>query len=168
MSISTVADNCRPSLLRIVLIAVVLLVTACGRGAGNTETVAQSAAPPTPTRPFGQFTAVGEQSILTKTNTLTESVQSTETTPIEESSIDLTRGEAAYVKNKCGDCHGAAGEGVADKGSALAAMELSLTDFDTLLRTGGGLGNSHIFGRSAISPSGMEILYAYVQSLGQQ
>ena len=30
---------------------------------------------------------------------------------------------------------------------------------------GGGLGNEHIFGRSAISPGGMTALYEYVQSL---
>jgi mono/diheme cytochrome c family protein len=164
---STVARNYRPGLLQIILVIVVFLIAACGRGTSNAETTTQSAAPPTPTRPFGQFTAVGEQSILTQTNTLTQSVQSTGTTSTEEPSIDLARGEAAYVKNKCGDCHGAAGEGVADKGEPLTEMSLALAEFDNVLRTGGGLGNSHIFGRSAISPSGMEHLYGYVQALGQ-
>jgi mono/diheme cytochrome c family protein len=120
--------------------------------------------------PAGQYTAVGEQSILTDTASLTETVQTTQsaqTTQTTAAAPDLSRGEAAYTKNKCGDCHGAKGEGVADKGNAIAGATLSLEEFDAVLRTGGGLGNDHIFGRSAVSPSGMEALYAYVQSLGQ-
>ena len=112
--------------------------------------------------PAGNFIAVGEQTGLTNTANLTQTTQTTQTNTV--ASADLTRGEAAYTKNKCGDCHGAKGEGVADKGKAIAGTALSLNDFDVLLRTGGGLGNTHIFGRSAVSPSGMEALYAYVQS----
>ncbi|MEZ4868707.1 MAG: c-type cytochrome [Caldilineaceae bacterium] len=110
--------------------------------------------------PAGNFTAVGQQSILTDTETLTQTSSTTTTV-----AADLTRGEAAYTKNKCNECHGAQGEGVADQGKAIAGTTLTFEEFDAVLRTGGGLGNSHIFGRSAVSPSGMEALYAYVQSL---
>lgn len=148
------------------IIVCLIFVASCGRSQnGNTSSTQSSAdvVTPSPTMPAGNFTAVGEQSGLTDTSTLTQ------TTPITQASsaamVDLTRGENAYTKNKCGDCHGAKGEGVADQGKAIAGTALSLNDFDVLLRTGGGLGNTHIFGRSAVSPSGMEALYSYVQSL---
>lgn len=160
------ARHYRSVLIMLVLVVSVLMMAACGRSESS-DTTSASAAPPTPTRPFGQFTAVGEQSILTGTTSVTETAETTQTAQTDAAAPDLTRGEAAYVKNKCGDCHGASGEGVADKGKALTTVELTLEDFDNVLRTGGGLGNEHIFGRSAISPSGMEALYAYVQSLGQ-
>lgn len=153
-----------------ILVAILLtlsLLAACGRGQSESggdaaASTAADAPPAAPTMPAGNFTAVGEQSILSDTAKLTQTVQTTETTAA--AAPDLARGEAAYTKNKCGDCHGAKGEGVADKGNAIAGTTLSLEEFDTLLRTGGGLGNDHIFGRSAVSPSGMEALYAYVQS----
>jgi len=90
---------------------------------------------------------------------------STETQSVVAVAPDLERGARAYAKNKCADCHGAAGEGVADKGNAIASTTLTLDEFEDVLRTGGDLGNSHIFGTSAVSPSGMAILYQYVQSL---
>jgi mono/diheme cytochrome c family protein len=163
--------------LLLLSLLLVLSVAACGR---NREDSGDSTQSPSadrlaaPTMPAGQFTAVGEQSILTDTASLTETVQTTQSAQTTQTtqttaaaSPDLSRGEAAYTKNKCGDCHGAKGEGVADKGNAIAGATLSLEEFDAVLRTGGGLGNDHIFGRSAVSPSGMEALYAYVQSLGQ-
>jgi mono/diheme cytochrome c family protein len=151
-----------------------LLVAGCGRNREGSADSSQSSSADrlaAPTMPAGQFTAVGEQSILTGTASLTKTVQTTQsaqtTQTTNTAAPDLSRGEAAYTKNKCGDCHGTQGEGVADKGNAIAGSTLSLEEFDAVLRTGGGLGNSHIFGRSAVSPTGMEALYAYVQSLGQ-
>ncbi|MCE7988495.1 MAG: hypothetical protein DYG89_45640 [Caldilinea sp. CFX5] len=162
--------------LLLLFVLVFLLIAACGRnreGSGDSSQSPSADRLAAPTMPAGQFTAVGEQSILTDTASLTEtaqttqSVQTTQTTQTADAAPDLARGEAAYTKNKCGDCHGAKGEGVADKGNAIAGATLSLEEFDAVLRTGGGLGNDHIFGRSAISPSGMEALYDYVKSLGQ-
>ena len=157
--------------LLLLFVVVFLFIAACGR---NREGSADSSQSPSadrlaaPTMPAGQFTAVGEQSILTDTASLTETAQTTQSVQTTQTTSaaapDLARGEAAYTKNKCGDCHGAKGEGVTDKGNAIAGTTLSLEACDALLRTGGGLGNDHIFGRSAVSPSGMEALYAYVQS----
>lgn len=149
--------------LMIVLLVALALFAACGGGQSADTPAAGSAdiAPVAPTMPAGQFVAVGEQSGLTKTVALTTTTGTTQTAA---AAPDLARGEASYIKNKCGDCHGAAGEGVADKGGAITELSLTLAEFDTLLRTGGGLGNTHIFGRSAVSPSGMESLYAYSQS----
>lgn len=142
-----------------------LLAAACGRSqsSGNSADAAPTAPPlPVPTK---NFVAVGQLTVLTNTTTVTETAQTTGTT--QTASADLSRGEAAYTKNKCGDCHGAKGEGVTDKGKPVAGTTIPFEEFDKVLRTGGGLGNTHIFGRSAVSPSGMEALYAYVQSLGQ-
>ncbi len=158
----------RPLGLVSLIVLLLFLVVACGRSESSTSSSSPSAPglSAAPTMPSGQFTAVGEQSVMTTTTTLTTTSSSTTaTSETTAASADLSRGEAAYTKNKCGDCHGAAGEGVADKGKALTDMSLTADEFDNLLRTGGGLGNSHIFGRSAVSPSGMQALYLYVQSL---
>jgi mono/diheme cytochrome c family protein len=82
----------------------------------------------------------------------------------EAAAVDLSRGERSYTSKKCGDCHGAKGEGVEGKGKALAGTSLTEEEFTDILRTGGGLGNSHLYGPQAISPSGMEVLYAFVKS----
>lgn len=162
-------------LLPIVLFSVVFLLAACGGGQSSTAGDSGSAANnrfAAPTMPSGNFTSVGQQNAMTSTTSLTQTTQATETTATTDTAAsaapaDLTRGENAYVKNKCGDCHGANGEGVAGQGNAIAGTTLPLDEFEAVLRTGRGLGNTHIFGRSAVSPSGMEALYAYVQSLGQ-
>ncbi len=158
----------------IVLALILFILTACGGSRGSTAENGAQVVAAAPTMPSGNFVAVGEQSGLTSTGSLTETTPITATTSATQTApaasttpVDLARGENAYIKNKCGDCHGANGEGIADKGSVIAGTTMPLADFDAVLRTGRGLGNSHIFGRSAISPSGMEILYAYVQSLGQ-
>ncbi len=158
-----ITDYLRRFHVIIALFLAFCLLTACGGGQSSDEPASGLAdsEPAAPAMPAGQFQAVGEQSGLTKTVTLTTTTATTQTAA---AAPDLARGEASYVKNKCGDCHGAAGEGVADKGGAITEMSLTLAEFDTLLRTGGGLGNTHIFGRSAVSPSGMESLYGYSHS----
>lgn len=148
--------------LPLLLILALFLLAACGGSATPTDSTENTASEPTvaPTMPSANFAAVSQSA-----GVITETIIVSETERAAASSADLERGAAAYTKNKCGDCHGANGEGVADKGSAIAGTPLALADFETVLRTGGGLGNDHIFGRSAISPSGMAALHAYVQSL---
>jgi mono/diheme cytochrome c family protein len=87
-------------------------------------------------------------------------------TPEAAANVDLSRGERTYQTKGCVDCHGAQGEGVADKAEKLAGTSLSEEEFTDLLRTGGAgkLGNDHLYGTQAISPSGMKALYAYVKS----
>lgn len=164
-----------PQFARFVMVAVFLMLfAACGDSNDSSSTSATTAndaqtsdtsaaadanAAPTMPAPQGNFAAVGEQSILTDTANLSQ------TTDSSTAAVDLSVGERAYTKNKCDSCHGAKGEGVADKGKAIAGTTLSFEDFDKQLRTGGGLGNDHIFGRSAVSPKGMEALYAFVQGL---
>ena len=165
------------AIIPIVLIIVILLLVGCGgRNAPSAESddatsnssSASNAAPAIATMPPAQFTSVGQQSTagqqsVTNTVSVSTSVAASET--VQTNAPDLARGALAYEKNKCADCHGAQGEGVADKGNAIAGTALTLSEFENKLRTGGGLGNSHIFGPSAVSRSGMEILYLYVQSL---
>ncbi|MEZ4659540.1 MAG: cytochrome c [Caldilineaceae bacterium] len=136
-------------------------MAACGRSSSNSNSDTGATAAPTvaPTMPAANFAAVSQSAgVITETLVVSDTENNTSTS-------DLERGAAAYTKNKCGDCHGANGEGVADKGNVIASTTLPFEDFETVLRTGGGLGNEHIFGRSAISPGGMTALYDYVKSL---
>jgi mono/diheme cytochrome c family protein len=149
------------------------LIAACGGGDSGSTTASSDAngnsqastanntqadAVATMPMPTNNFAAAGQQSVLTDTAHLTQTQNSAGT-------ANLELGQRIYEKNKCGDCHGAKGEGIEGKGKAVAGTTLPLEKFDAVLRTGGGQGNVHIFGRSAVSPTGMEALYAYVQSL---
>jgi mono/diheme cytochrome c family protein len=99
------------------------------------------------------------------TTLIKESASEATPTP-EAAAADLSRGERTYTSKGCADCHGAQGEGVDGKGSVLAGTTLTEDEFTDLLRTGGegALGNDHLYGPQAISPSGMKNLYAYVKS----
>ena len=156
-------------ILFLLLVFSLFFFAACGDGGsdsantastGNTDAAPGDAVATMPA-PKSNFAAVGQQSVLTDTANLTQ----TQAAKVNAPAADLALGQRAYEKNKCADCHGAQGEGVANKGKAIAGTALSATDFDKVLRTGGGLGNTHIFGRSAVSPNGMNALYAFVQSL---
>jgi mono/diheme cytochrome c family protein len=146
-----------------ILALIVLIVVACGGAAEDAAPAATSQ--PVATMPPARFTAVAEQSASQNTNVAPK--VETLVTPTADAS--LSRGELVYTNKKCGECHGEQGEGVADKGSALAGTTLDYTKFEDILRTGdnGVLGNDHLYGASAISPSGMTNLYAFVTSLGK-
>lgn len=149
---------------------ILVILIACGAGADNSGSSGNTAAEAVvPTMPPAQFTAVANQVVLTQTVKFTATVSagtvSTETINAEAANAVIERGARIYTKNKCDECHGKQGEGVPDKGNALTQSDLALAAFDDLLRTGGDLGSDHIYGQSAVSPSGMEALYAYVQSL---
>lgn len=147
--------------------AILMTVVGCGGGGSRDTGSTAATAAPVPTMPPARFTAVAQQSI-TRTATLTTTALTETQTSANEApavTVDLERGARAYERNKCGDCHGAQGEGVAGQGKAIAGTSLSEAEFTSILRTGGGLGNTHIFGPQAVSPAGMSILYAYVQSL---
>ena len=154
------------------LLCTMLLVAACGGGSSTEETGAGTGVQPVvPTMPPAKFTAVAEQHAITTTTVVSRTValtQTTQTTQIDAQSLE--RGAGIYANRKCAECHGAQGEGVADKGSALAGTELPLQEFENILRTGGNgeLGPDHLYGQSAISPGGMKILHAWLQSLPSQ
>jgi mono/diheme cytochrome c family protein len=152
-------------------LVLILLLTACG---GDAPAQQSEAAPASlraaPTMPPARFTPVAQQQFVDRSPTVAAASTESEATPTLAAAAgpDLTRGATVY-QNRCASCHGEQGEGVADKGNALTNVELSSSEFDTLLRTGGSgrLGPDHLFGPNAISPSGMEALYAFVQSLAE-
>ncbi|MFZ1752714.1 MAG: c-type cytochrome [Caldilineaceae bacterium] len=147
--------------LTLVLAMAAFVIVACGGAAENLTPAATSR--PVATMPPAKFTAVAEQAASENTNVAPKA----DTLVTPTSDVSISRGELVYTNRKCGDCHGAQGEGVADKGSALAGTDLNFQRFEDILRTGdnGTLGNSHLYGPSAISPSGMTNLYAFVTSL---
>jgi mono/diheme cytochrome c family protein len=146
-----------------ILLALVLIglwLPACG----GSQAVSNQAAPaeavtatPFSTHVFGQPTTIIKK----------EDASEKAGTPAPGAEVDLSRGERTYQSKGCADCHGARGEGVEGKGNPLAGTQLAETEFTDILRTGGHgqLGNDHLFGVQAISPSGMEALYAFVKSL---
>lgn len=148
--------------LTFVLCLFSIVALACG---GDGADVPANTPQVVATMPPARFTAVAEQSAAQDANVITQT--QTLLTPTADAS--LSRGATVYKNKKCGDCHGAQGEGVADKGKALAGSALTFQQFEDILRTGdnGALGNDHLYGQSAISPSGMNTLYAFVASLGK-
>jgi len=139
---------------------IILVIAACG---GSKDAAPAATSQPVATMPPAQFTAVAEQS-ATQNQNASPKVE-TLITPTADASI--SRGEFVYTNKKCGDCHGAQGQGVADKGKALVGTTLDFRKFEDVLRTGdnGVLGNEHLWGATAISPSGIANLYAFVTSL---
>lgn len=73
-------------------------------------------------------------------------------------------GKRSYARLECGSCHGEGGKGT-DKGPALAGAKLNETEFIGMLRTGGKLGNAHLFSTNRLSDAGGKDLYQYILSL---
>ena len=150
----------RSIFLIVVLCLFAFVALACG---GDGADVPANTPQVVSTMPPARFTAVAEQSAAQDANVITQT--QTLLTPTADAS--LSRGATVYKNKKCAECHGAQGEGVANKGKALAGTTLAYQKFEDILRTGdnGALGNDHLYGQSAISPSGMNTLYAFVASL---
>lgn len=85
-------------------------------------------------------------------------------TPSPQQTIDVELGGRVYTR-LCVECHGAEGEGVPDKGKAVAGVEMDAAALSTLLRTGGKLGPDHLFGLDKVSPEGVKALHAWMQTL---
>ena len=108
-----------------------------------------------PTMPPARFAAPTTMIDATK-------VAGSESTP-EPGEPDIEFGTQTFSR-LCAECHGDAGQGVADKGEAVGAMD-SEEELDDLLRTGGGYGPEHLFGPDKISPDGIMSLHAFMQTL---
>lgn len=153
------------SLKRISLILVciaAMLLAGCG-GANGSNTGEDGQTESTrrrgenvPTMPAANFTSVGAQSGLTETTSLATPE------PTAAEGPDLTLGERVYT-NRCAECHGAAAEG--GSASALAGLTMDESTFEDLLRTGGNIGPSHLFGTRAVSENGLFAIHAWLQSL---
>ena len=75
----------------------------------------------------------------------------------------LEQGQTRYETLECSLCHGENGRGT-DKGPALTGTELGEKDFINVLRTGGPLGNAHVYSASRLSDADGHNLYLYVLS----
>ena len=139
------------------MLSLILVLTAALAGCGEKGPPAPTTVPiPTPKGAFGQATTV-----ITPAGAVTSTAAAV--------GSDLALGQRVW-DGKCASCHGAKGEGVADKGKGIAEWKFTAQEFEDLLRTGqkGKLGSEHLYGTSQISPSGIAGLYAYVQSLSGQ
>jgi mono/diheme cytochrome c family protein len=141
------------------LAALSLGLVACGQSASPPTEPAldRLAATPLPTLNFKQPTTM----IQTGSPEATE-----ESAALPTTDASLARGKGVYTNKGCDSCHGSKGEGVAGKGNGLAGIALTEAEFTDILRTGGKgtLGNEHLYGTQAISPSGMMALYSYIKS----
>lgn len=83
--------------------------------------------------------------------------------------VRIQRGRERYEVLACWGCHGENGEGVEGRGGALLNLQLTETDFITLMRTAITLedGTIHQFSTNLLSESGGRNLYAYLQSIQQ-
>lgn len=165
----------RWTVLLLAVAAAIALLAGCGgerpgdasggaaSGGGN-----NGAAEPTPlTARFAQPTTIIS---ITTSSAVTSTAVVTGTPEPAVAPEDLERGAKLYASKGCADCHGAQGEGVADKGSAVAGIQLDEEQFVDVMRTGGKgeLGNDHIYGPNAISPGGLSAMYAWIKSLPAQ
>lgn len=81
--------------------------------------------------------------------------------------VAVERGKGRWDALECASCHGENGEGT-DKGSALAGTSLTEREFVDFLRTGGTIGNDHLYSTNRLSTGGIANLYQYVLSLGTE
>ncbi len=139
----------------IVLSLLVLLLSACR--AAVTETA------PTPTA-FPTFSYIAPTVAAPVLTVGAEEATASSTLTLDPDKIEL--GKSRYVALECGSCHGDDGKGT-DKGPALAGTKLSQDEFINVLRTGGKLGNQHLYSTNRLSDAGGKNLYLYILSLGK-
>lgn len=157
----------------IVTMFVLLLAAACSPQAGGGSV--QNATPRTPTTSPTEITfptyAFNPPTEAPQIQTAVAATAAAAAERAASGALDpqaVERGKGRYEALTCGDCHGVAGEGVPDKGSALIGMTLSETDFITYLRSGGEVGITHQYATNRLSESGAKNLYQYVLSLSAE
>lgn len=152
---------------RIGLVAAALLLAACA---------SQPTATPRPTNtPLPVFQAVDPTEPPALATAAAARAAATEAVAAEAVALDPTavaRGQGRWEALECASCHGENGEGGAGEidgteAPALIDMELSEDEFIDWLRSGGTLGNDHLYSTDRLSDSGSRNLYQFVLSLGQ-
>jgi mono/diheme cytochrome c family protein len=78
----------------------------------------------------------------------------------------IAAGKGRYEALQCGSCHGDDAKGT-DKGPALVGTKLTQAEFVNVLRTGGKLGNDHLYSTNRLSDAGGKNIYLYVLSLSK-
>jgi mono/diheme cytochrome c family protein len=76
----------------------------------------------------------------------------------------VSLGKGRYEALDCGSCHGGDAKGT-DKGKALVPNKLTEDQFIDFLRTGGNVGNTHLYSTNRLSDAGGKNLYVYILSL---
>ncbi len=162
---------CRSLLLWILLLLLVLGFTLAACKGRAEETVSPTTTPTTEAEPT-RITDVGllATHVWAQPTTVIQIKTTPEVatpTPATADAETIERGRNLFEKKNCVSCHGANAEGMSGKGAKLAGTKLTEAEFEDILRTGGKgrLGNEHIFGPSAISPSGIQAVYAFLKSL---
>lgn len=158
------------ALTAVMALAAALALAACGGGSapGGAGSAPARSERVVPTMPAAQFAMPTSQISAAAGTTVTTTEEVATPEPADEATEDLARGERVYTNRGCAECHGAEGEGVADKGAAVAGTALSEEEFTDLMRTGGDIGPDHLYGPNAISPSGMTAMYAWLKSLAAE
>ena len=141
----------------IVLIVVLVLLASCG-GAARPTTPPQATITQIPTYAYVPPT---EAPVIQTAVIATSTVAAGGNTPDPQR---IEAGKGRYEALQCGSCHGDKGQGT-DKGSALAGTKLTQEQFIDWLRTGGKLGNAHLYSTNRLSETGGQNLYLYVLSL---
>ena len=134
---------------------IVLIMAACG-AANSTAT------PPPTVTPFPTYGYVAptEAPAIVTMGEATATAGSSQA--LDAQAIDA--GKSRYVALQCGGCHGDDAKGT-DKGPALVGTKLTQDQFVNILRTGGKLGNAHLFSTNRLSDAGGKNLYVYILSL---
>lgn len=143
------------------LMIVMLSIAACGGdtgsdGAGDSEKPTATAFP---TFAFVEPTLASAFDSNDAADTDVESADVVELDPVK-----VERGLGRYEALECATCHGEQGEGT-DDGSALVGYSAPEAEFVDFMRTGGELGNDHLYSSSTLSNSGISNLYQYLISL---
>ncbi len=147
------------SYLFVVALLLAVVLTACGGGANSATAIPTSTIIPTYSFQTRTPVAVIETAVAT-------SVAQAEVTEAP-SGLDpqlVERGKGRYDALKCGECHGANGEGT-DKGSSLVTYTENEGNFIAFMRSGGKLGPSHQYATNRLSETGGTALYQYLLSL---
>lgn len=143
----------------VVTMTLLAVVTACNRAESTPATPAATAT----LFPTYQYIAPTEPPAIQTAAAATAAAQSTPQLDPDR----VARGRDRYAALECGKCHGDQGEGTQD-GSALAGTKLSEQQFIDMLRSGGKLGNDHLYSTNRLSDTGGRNIYLYVLSLSQK
>jgi mono/diheme cytochrome c family protein len=150
-----------------VLASMCFFLAGCGAGAPSQSTAEPTLTPTSilPTHAFQQPTeppAFATASAATRTaEAVADAGAGAASANLDPEAVE--RGRGRYEALACGDCHGANGEG--GDAPALAGTQLSEDEFITFLRTGGTIGNDHLYATNRLSTSGGVNLYLYILSL---
>lgn len=144
-------------ILVILISILILILPACGSKSAPTPAAIEATPTLFPTYNFVQPTEVP----FAVTGAATAQADTSAQT-LDPEKVALGKGR--YEALDCGSCHGADAKGT-DKGKALVPTKLTEDQFIDFLRSGGKLGNDHLYSTNRLSETGGKNLYLYILSL---